>query len=108
MPIVRRTRLFKSACGVLLVVLVVVVWSWDVSDVHSVYTAYVPTPHDHSQHKQEITTCSFKQSGSPDDGHNDARNMLRVLITNKHQITVTSSWFYYLPTLKMHGHMNVK
>jgi hypothetical protein len=27
----------------------------------------------------DITTCGFKQSCcSPDDGHNDARNMLRV------------------------------
>jgi hypothetical protein len=25
-----------------------------------------------------ITTCVIKQSCSPDDGHNDARNMLRA------------------------------
>ena len=36
MPIVRRTRLFKTSCGVLLVVLAVVVWSWDVNGVHTV------------------------------------------------------------------------
>jgi hypothetical protein len=36
MPIVRRTRLFKIECGVCLVVLAVVVWSWDVSSVHRV------------------------------------------------------------------------
>jgi hypothetical protein len=74
---------------------------------HTVHTAYVPAPHDHNQHKQANTTCSLKQSCSPDDGHNDARNMLSLLITNKHQITVTSSWFYYLPTLTMHGHTNI-
>ena len=27
---------------------------------------------------------------------------------NKHHIVVTSNWFYYLPTLKMHGHTNIK
>ena len=31
MPIVRRTRLLKTACGVCLVVLAAVVWSWDVA-----------------------------------------------------------------------------
>jgi hypothetical protein len=36
MPIIRRTRLFKTACGVCLVVLAVVVWTWDVSSGHSV------------------------------------------------------------------------
>jgi hypothetical protein len=36
MHIVRRTRIFKTACGVCLVVLAVVVWSWDVSSVHCV------------------------------------------------------------------------
>jgi hypothetical protein len=46
MPIIRRTRLFNTACGVCLDVLAVVV--------------------------------VIKQSCSPDDGHDDARNMLRV------------------------------
>jgi hypothetical protein len=36
MPIVRRARLFRTACGVCLVMLVVVVWSWDASCVHKV------------------------------------------------------------------------
>jgi len=36
------------------------------------------------------------------------KNVESLLITNKHQITVTSSWFYYLPTPTMHGHMNIK
>ena len=38
MPIIRRTRLFKTAFGVYLVALAVVVWSWDISGVHSVPT----------------------------------------------------------------------
>jgi hypothetical protein len=31
-----------------------------------------------------------------------------LLIMNKHQITATSSWFYYLPIQTMHGHTNIK
>jgi len=33
------------------------------------------------------TICSYKQSFSPEDGHNDARNMLRYKFGNKHQIS---------------------
>jgi hypothetical protein len=38
MPIIRRTRtrLFRTACDVSLVMLVVVVWTWDASCVHCV------------------------------------------------------------------------
>jgi lysylphosphatidylglycerol synthetase-like protein (DUF2156 family) len=71
MPIIRRTRLFNAAYGVFLVVLAVVMWS-------TVRTARVPVPHNHGQHNQENTICGIKQSCSPDDGHNDARNILRV------------------------------
>jgi len=38
-----------------------------------------PAPHDHRQRKQANTTRSLQQSFSPDDGHNDARNMLGIL-----------------------------
>jgi hypothetical protein len=38
MPIVRRTRIFKTACGVCLVVLAAVVWSWDVSSVRTLHS----------------------------------------------------------------------
>jgi len=34
MSIVRRKRLYKTVCGVCLVVLAVVVWSWDANCVH--------------------------------------------------------------------------
>jgi hypothetical protein len=67
-PIVRRTDYVKTACGVCLVVLAAVVQSWDTSCVHTV--------HDCSQHNQAYTTYSFYIVFSPDDGHNDARNML--------------------------------
>jgi len=62
-------------------------WSWEASCVrcvkvvhnfHAAHTACFPAPHDHNQHKQANTTHSFTESCSPDDGHNDARNMLRV------------------------------
>jgi len=43
---------FKTACCVCLVVLAVLVWSWDVSSEHTVFTAYVsiipPLLHTHS------------------------------------------------------------
>jgi hypothetical protein len=44
---------------------------------NTVHIAYVPAPHDHSQHNQ-ASPRGIKQSCSPDDGHNNARNMLRV------------------------------
>ena len=44
---------------------------------HTVLTTYVPAPHNHSQHNQANAKCSHRQYCSPDDGHNDARNMLR-------------------------------
>jgi len=70
MPIIRRTRLFIAASGVRLVMLAGVVWSRD--------AACVPAPHDPGQHNQANTTRGNKQSCSPDDGHSEARNMLRV------------------------------
>ena len=36
MPIIRRTRLFNAAYGVFLVVLAVIVWSWDANSAHSI------------------------------------------------------------------------
>jgi len=43
----------------------------------SVRTARVPAPHNRSQHVQANTNTRFYTVCSPDDGHNDARNMLR-------------------------------
>ena len=58
---------------------------------HTVLTAYVPAPHN-----QANATCSHRKYCSPDDGHNDARNVLMFYQSrNKLQITVTSSWFYF-------------
>ena len=63
MPIFRRTRLCITTYGVrsALVMLAVVVWSWAASCVHCV----------------KVTFQLFEQSCSPEDGCNDARNMLR-------------------------------
>ena len=46
---------------------------------------------------------------SPEDGHNDARNMLRDGVDNKH-LTVTSCWFSLSlhNLLTMHGHRKLK
>jgi len=41
-----------------------------------VRSACVPTPDNRSQHIQANTTRGFFTVCSPDDGHNDARNML--------------------------------
>ena len=51
-----------------LVVMAVVVWRWDASCVH--FESYC------SQAVQD-PICGSAHSCSPDDGHNDARNMLR-------------------------------
>jgi len=75
-----------------LVVLVVVVWSCVVSCVHlhTVHTAHDTAPHNHTkpQPTQTVqnTTCGSTRSCSPDDGHNDVRNMLRWKFDNKYRI----------------------
>ena len=52
--------------------------------------------------------CGSEHSCTPDDGHNDSRNMLdRSLIINIR--LVASCWFLSLhPTFMMHGHKNLK
>jgi hypothetical protein len=56
----------------------------DAGYAHKVLIACIPAPHDHNHHFQANTTCSPKHSRSfsPDDGHNDDRNILRL---NKRQ-----------------------
>jgi len=76
MLIVRRTD-YKTVGGVSLDVLAVVVWSRDMSwahcvkvgalsaertNIHTLRSARVPTPHNRSQHIQANTTHSFIQS----------------------------------------------
>ena len=51
------------------------------SNFHTVHTAHDAAPQDHSQPQPtqpvQNTICSSTRSCSPDDRHNDARNMLR-------------------------------
>ena len=71
-----------------LVVLAMVVWSWDVSYVHCVklsHSAHSSRPS--STQPVQNTICGSTQFRSPEDGHDDARNMLRWKFDNKHQIS---------------------
>jgi len=65
-----------------------VVWSCVMSGVHcvkftvhTVHTAHDAAPHNHRQPQPtqpvQNTICGSTRSYSPDDGHNDVRNMLR-------------------------------
>ena len=81
-----------------LVVLAVVVWSWVVRCLHCVkvtvrlpsHSANIVRPSStQPQPAQPVqnTICSSTRSSSPDDGHNDARNMSRQKFDNKHRIS---------------------
>jgi hypothetical protein len=83
---------------------------WKAHNLNMIRSIIEPTRcHSNLMHNQANTTCSLKKVlfswrwtwWCP-------KHVESLLITNKHQITVTSSWFYYLPILKMHGHMNIK
>ena len=53
MPIIRRTSVHCRIWCSALVMMAVVVWSWDASsNFHTVHTACVPAPHNHSHHNQ--------------------------------------------------------
>jgi len=55
------------------------------------------------------TICGSAHSCSPDDGHNDAWNMLRQKFNNKHQISCILLVSLSLhPTFMMHGHKSLK
>jgi len=51
------------------------------SNLHTVHTAHDAAPHNHIQPQPaqpvQNTICGSTRYCSPDDGHNDARNMLR-------------------------------
>ena len=79
--------------------LAVVLWSCVVSSVHCVeVTVRIVTSTQCTQLKTQLhkttantprqnTTCNRTRSYSPDDGHNDARNMLRKRFNNKYRIS---------------------
>jgi hypothetical protein len=101
MPIIRRTRtrLFRTACGVCLVMLVVVVWSWDASCAHCVKA---PT-----QLASQLHTTTTSITGQTP--HAVLNSLVLVLLmmgimmpetcwdwisVNKLSLLVTSCWFY--------------
>ena len=70
-----------------LVVMAVVVWSWDAScvhcesesnsNLHSAYSLHPSSTQPQPSQPVQNTICGSAHYCSPDDGHNDARNMLR-------------------------------
>jgi len=92
MPIFRRTRLCTTAYDVLHWLC----WPWLCgAGTRAVCTVWkllfdcscpISTQSQPAQPVQN-TTCSSTRSCSPDDGHNDARNMLKYKFDNKHLIS---------------------
>ena len=75
-PIIRRTRPCTTAYGVLHWLC----WLWLCGAASwAVCTVLL--------FDSNCTTCGSTRSCSPDDGHNDARNMLRSKFDNKHRIS---------------------
>ena len=70
-----------------LVVLAVVVWRWVVSCVHCAHSLRPSSTQPQPAQSVQSTIRSSTQSCAPDDGHNDARNMLREKFDNKHRIS---------------------
>ena len=112
-------RLWCSA----LVVMAVVVWSLYASSVHcESYCSIESKSNFHSSHSSrprstqpqpsqtvQNTISGSAHSCSPDDGHNDARNMLRKNFDNKNQISCILLVFLSLRlTFLMHGHKSLK
>ena len=96
--------------------LAVVLWSCVVCcvhcNLHTVHTSHDLAPQDHSQpqptHPVQNTACSRTRPYSPDDGHNDARNMLRKKFDNKYRISCILLVLYVHLMFTMHGHKNIK
>jgi len=114
-------RLYITASGVSLDVLAAVVWSQDTSWAHYVNAGIrlsripaftqcsqlVSCLHTTAASTSRLTPDAVLHSLSPDDGHNDARNMLSLSKVNKH-LYLCHPLCLSSPTLMMHGHMNLK
>ena len=74
MPIIRRSDCVPVPIVVCLVVAVVMLESRVASCVHCVEN---PTVHHHNSYNRTDNYRQWNAVGSPDDGHKDARNMLR-------------------------------
>ena len=77
MPIVRRSNCVPLPIVVCPVVAVVKLESRLARCVHTVHTAYQPTLQLHNSYNRTDNYRQWNAIGSPDDGHKDARNMLR-------------------------------
>ena len=75
---------------------------------HTVHTSCHPTLQHHSSYNRTDSHRQWNAVGPPDDGHKDARNMLRYywLPINHYLLHLVGFSFTYLS--KMHGHSNIK
>jgi len=73
-----------------------------------VHTSCHPTLQHHNSYNRTDNYRQWNAVGSPDDGHEDARNMLRYywLPINHYLLHLVGLFFTYLS--KMHGHSNIK
>ena len=123
MPIIRRSDcvpLPMVVCPVVAVVMLEiwvaryvhcvqnVAWLLSGNILHTVNTACHPTLQHHNNYNRTDIYRQWNAVGSPDDGHKDARNMLRYywLIINHYLLHLVGLTFTYLS--KMHGHSNIK
>jgi len=75
---------------------------------YSVHTFCHPTLQYHNSYNRKDNYRQWNAVGSPDDGHKDARNMLRYywLPINHYLLYLVGLTFTYLK--KMQGHSNIK
>ena len=57
------------------------------SNLHSAHSSRPSSTQPQPSLPVQNTICGSAHSCSPDDGHNDARNMLRLKFDNEHQIS---------------------
>ena len=122
MPIIRRSDCVPLPIVVSSVVAVVMLESrvarcmhcvenvaWIAGNIlHTVHTSCHPTLQHHNSYNRTYNYRQWNAVGSPDDGHKDARNMLRYywLPINHYLLHLVGFSFTYLS--KMHGHSNIK
>ena len=82
-----------------------VVWG---NILHTVHRSCHPTLQHHNSYNRTDNYRQWNAVGSPNDGHKDARNMLRYnwLPINQYLLHLVCLSFIYLS--KMHGHSNIK
>jgi len=102
MPIIRRSSCVPLPIVVCPVVAVVMLESRVARCVHCVENVVWLSQDRTDNYRQ------WNPAGSPDDGHKDARNMLRYywLPVNHYLLHLVCFFFTYLS--KMHGHSNIK